>query len=249
VPSALRIPAVLLTVALTTGAAVRETHAQEGSFVVPAAFPGHPPIFGTRELHSTNMTQFRKWLDVLARWKRDQATAVGRCSIHQWAECVPEEWAGLLEDLKGLPLRTMVERVNAAMNRHGYVPSSVNWGQSNYWETPFEFIRRDGQCQDYAVAKFMLLRQLGVPNELMRIVVVRHLPRQVDHAVVVVYVDGEPQVLDSLLPDVLPAAQVTHYRPYYSINETGWWLHLPNAIPPQRLAAQPQRLADAATVP
>ncbi|MDE2229418.1 MAG: transglutaminase-like cysteine peptidase [Alphaproteobacteria bacterium] len=56
--------------------------------------------------------------------------------------------------------------------------------------TPFEFLRRDGQCQDYAITKFLLLRELGVSNNAMPLVVLRDIRRQVDHAVLVVTVSG-----------------------------------------------------------
>src|SRR5436309_645079 len=61
--------------------------------------------------------------------------------------------------------------------------------QANYWETPFEFIRKNGQCQDYATTKFLLLRAAGVPNDAMRLVVVHDIERDLDHAVLVVYVE------------------------------------------------------------
>ena len=61
----------------------------------------------------------------------------------------------------------------------------------------------------------------------MRLVVLRDLAQAVDHAVLVVYVDGEPMVLDNQNAAVLPAASIARYRPYYSINESGWWRHMP----------------------
>ena len=46
----------------------------------------------------------------------------------------------------------------------------------------------------------------------------------------VAYVEGEALVLDNQIAEVVPAESVDHYRPYYSINETGWWLHDPNPL-------------------
>ena len=37
-------------------------------------------------------------------------------------------------------------------------------------------------------------------------------------------------MLDNQIPEVAPVAGIHHYRPYYSINETGWWLHDPNPL-------------------
>ncbi len=107
-----------------------------------------------------------------------------------------------------------------------------------HWETPFEFMRRNGQCQDYAITKFLLLRALGVPDDAMRLVVLRDIRRQVDHAVLVVTVAGRSLMLDNLAPRVVSAAANSDYRAYYSINEAGWWLHLPNPLTPQTLSRQ-----------
>jgi predicted transglutaminase-like cysteine proteinase len=80
--------------------------------------------------------------------------------------------------------------------------------------------------QDYAIAKYELLRQAGVPASAMRMVVLRDTAIGRDHAVLVVYVDGVPLVLDILDPAIVPAAAGMPYRPYYSINENAWWYHL-----------------------
>ena len=47
------------------------------------------------------------------------------------------------------------------------------------------------------------------------------------HAVLVVYLDGEALILDNQVLQVVPADQIRHYQPYYSLNETSWWLHQP----------------------
>src|SRR5262249_51094722 len=150
--------------------------------------------------------------------------------LGQSTGCEPREWHRLVDLLKPLELRAKVAAVNALLNRYPYVSSAANWHESNHWETPFEFLARSGQCQDYAIAKFMLLRAAGVPNDLLRIVVLRDTRLALDHAVLVAYVDGQALLLDNQLPEVVPAASIHHYQPYYSINETGWWLHEPNPL-------------------
>ncbi len=165
----------------------------------------YPALFGTREAHST---------DVLG----------------QSQGCEPREWHRIVELLKPLDLRAKLTAVNDLVNRYPYTPSSANWNQPNYWETPFEFLHKSGQCQDYAITKFMLLRAAGVPNDLMRVVVLRDMRLGLDHAVAVVYVDGEALMLDNQIAAVTPVAGIHHYQPYYSINETGWWLHEPNPL-------------------
>lgn len=198
------------------------------------------PMFGVREIHYTGLAPFARWTALLARWEHEQEDAVESCvSAHDTAPpCPPREWTELIARFRGLPVRTQIEGINAAINAHPYVSALANWGDPSHWETPFEFFRRNGQCQDYAIAKFLLLRELGVPNDAMRLVVLRDLRRQVDHAVLVVTVSGHELMLDNLAPDVVSAASNSSYRAYYSINETGWWLHLPNPLMPETFTQQ-----------
>jgi predicted transglutaminase-like cysteine proteinase len=190
------------------------------------AAQGFPRIFGADERFSDNIAPFASWTRVLERARREMLAATDVCPPGVTIACEPAEWRAAREQLVSIGLRAKVEYVNAQMNRHSYIPSLVNWGTVSYWETPFEFLRRNGQCQDYAVAKFLLLRAAGVPNDLMRIVVVRDTLSRIDHAVVVVDVDGEALVLDNQVAAVRPVEAVRRYSPYYSINETGWWQHV-----------------------
>ena len=199
--------------------------------VVDAAL-ATPPIQGVAHtVRMAGIAQFPKWTDMLRRWSA-QVAAAQDCTAANGAVggCVPAEWAQLTAALRPLDRHTLLDRLNQAINAHDYVLASVNWGRNDYWETPFEFMSRNGQCEDYAIAKFMILRALGFDNDALRIVVVRDVSRQLDHAVLVVTIDGTDWLLDSLEDQVVPLARATQYRAYYAINETGWWLYTPNPL-------------------
>ncbi|MGB8275771.1 MAG: transglutaminase-like cysteine peptidase [Alphaproteobacteria bacterium] len=191
----------------------------------------HPKIFGSLEIFSADVKPFHKWTDMMARYREQIRHTAHPCAAGEWSGCEPPEWRGLIDELNGLDFRAKLERVNAEINRHPYVRSIDNWGLPNYWETPFEFLRTGGQCQDYAIAKYLLLRASGVPEDQLRLVVVRDMNLQLDHAVVVAYAEGDALLLDNQIPQVVPVSLVRHYRPYYSINEEGWWRHLPVRTP------------------
>jgi predicted transglutaminase-like cysteine proteinase len=194
--------------------------------VGPCSHPASPELFGTREMISHNFAGFSEWRNVMARSNVQFAAARGICTPGQSSNCIPASWTTLLAALKGQPLRRQIELANDALNRIRYVPTMQNWRRAMYWETPLEFLRYGGQCQDYAIAKYELLRQAGVPANAMRMVVLHDTAIGRDHAVLVVYVEGEPLVLDILNPSIVPADASIPYRPYYSINENAWWYHL-----------------------
>ena len=62
-------------------------------------------------------------------------------------------------------------------------------------------------------------------NVGLRIVVVKDLNLGIVHAVLVAYHDGKAWMLDSEVKQILATDRILHYRPYYSINEDGRWLH------------------------
>jgi predicted transglutaminase-like cysteine proteinase len=212
---------VLLVLSLLAGLDARANQGGSRSY---------PALFGTHETYSPAIDRFYKWTGMLQRWTAERREASQPCLLGQITGCEPREWRRIVDLLAPLELRAKIEAVNSLVNRYPYIPSAANWSEPNYWETPFEFLSKSGQCQDYAIAKFMLLRAAGVPNDLLRVVVLRDRRLGLDHAVMVAYVDGEALMLDNQIPDVVPVAGIRHYQPYYSINETGWWLHDPNPL-------------------
>jgi predicted transglutaminase-like cysteine proteinase len=88
------------------------------------------------------------------------------------------------------------------------------------------------------------LRQLGFTAEQLRLVVVRDVVRDLAHAVLAVYLDDEVYVLDNLTNAVLPQDRISHYVPYFSINETTRWAHVPPAD--TRVSARSERMTPSA---
>jgi predicted transglutaminase-like cysteine proteinase len=208
------IPGLLLSPAKS--AVAQETSADTVAYGPP---PTRTGLFGTDEVYSSDNTAFFKWNGMLTRFHA-QISESAVCD-----SCAAAEWHDLIAQLSVLPFRAKLEAVNAVMNRHPYVTSMRNWGESNRWETPLEFLRNGGQCQDYAIAKYLALRAAGVPADRLRLVVLRDMRLGVDHAVTVAYGDGETLVLDNQSATLLAPDSLLHYQPYYSISEQGWWLH------------------------
>lgn len=182
-------------------------------------------LFGTREIRSTNLKLFPKWSGTLDRYFQEKQLADRSCEDSRLNRCHLRKWNGFLKRIAGKPRHEQLSAVNAEMNRKRYIIDPVNYGMSDYWATPRQFLRRHGDCEDYAIAKFMSLRALGFSNDSMRIVVVRDLNLRAAHAILVVTLDGVDYVLDNQVKPVVRASAVRHYAPVYSVNESSWWLH------------------------
>jgi predicted transglutaminase-like cysteine proteinase len=175
-------------------------------------------IFGTKELHSSNLNMFPKWRDALRRFETELKTCSG-------GSCKVQEWNAFIDSVRTKPPEDQIRAVNREMNDKPYVTDPVNWHMPDYWATPLQFLRKDGDCEDYAISKYMALKALGFKADDLRIVVLQDTNLNVPHAVLVVFQQGRALVLDNQVSGVVPASSIHHYQPFYSINEDGWWLH------------------------
>ncbi len=189
------------------------------------ASAAYPKLFGTREIKSSKLKKFRKWNDVIARYRSVDNQKRRKCRISKVNRCSVQNWHRFLKKIGTLPLRDQIDEVNLYFNKVRYIIDPVNYGKKDYWATPKQFFSKNGDCEDYAISKYLSLRKLGVPVQNMRILVLRDLNLKVAHAVLVVYYKGEPLILDNQISQVVNADRIRHYQPIYSINEKHWWLH------------------------
>lgn len=137
------------------------------------------------------------------------------------------EWRALIDANRDRSLEEKLEQVNQFFNRMEFVSDDEHWGERDYWATPVEFLATNGgDCEDFSIAKYFTLRELGVPIERMRITYVKALTLNQAHMVLTYYdsPDAEPRVLDNLIPQIKPASQRDDLVPVYSFNGDNLWL-------------------------
>jgi len=126
----------------------------------------------------------------------------------------------LMEDLTGAPEDKIVIKVNRFFNQLRYQSDLQTWRRNDYWASRLEFLGKgQGDCEDYAVAKFLTMIQLGVPEEKMFLTYVKAVGfPEAAHLVVSYYKSrGEvPFVLDNYNKTILPATQRPDLIPVYS---------------------------------
>lgn len=108
--------------------------------------------------------------------------------------------------------------INAVINRAPYVAD-----EGDQWLTTQELLRRGGDCEDYASAKYFALRAAGAPAHALRIAIVADEQTGQRHAILLMAVGGEILALDNLSDVVASAASLSHYRPLLALNEEQWW--------------------------
>jgi len=186
-------------------------------------------IFGAVETARKGLKPFPKWTGVLRRNIREIAQIKettkkkGQCEATLFTKCYYDNWQKLIAYNRNAPPGGQLDSVNRYMNRARYIIDPINWGVRDYWASPLQFFRKDGDCEDYAIAKYLTLRALGWKVESMRIVVLQDLNLKIAHAILSVYYNGKILLLDNQIVQVVDSKTVRHYQPIYSVNENGWW--------------------------
>lgn len=177
----------------------------------------HPSILGSTERKSSDLSEFVKWTGMFKRFQKQ----MGQNAFGPYSEQLIKQ----VKSSNQRDLYSLASQVNKIMNAKRYITDSQNYGKSDYWATPLEFMQRGGDCEDYAIAKYTALRMLGVPESRLRIAVVQDTLKNIPHAILIVYTNKGPVYLDNQSQSIKSASGGGRYEPFFSINRQGWWLH------------------------
>ena len=80
------------------------------------------------------------------------------------------DWQALIRENHNLPEQEKLNRVNAFFNANvQFIDDQALWDKKDYWATPIETLSiGGGDCEDYAIAKYFTLKQLGVDENKLR---------------------------------------------------------------------------------
>ncbi|MCV2402325.1 transglutaminase-like cysteine peptidase [Marinomonas sp. C2222] len=136
-------------------------------------------------------------------------------------------WRQLINESQSFTVAQKLKAVNDFFNQMEFVNDIDLWGKEDYWATPIEFLgMQAGDCEDYTIAKYFTLRELGVPDEKLRLVYVKALSLNQHHMVVAYYhkPTSIPVVLDNLDKELKPTSKRRDLLPIYSFNAENLWL-------------------------
>jgi predicted transglutaminase-like cysteine proteinase len=137
-------------------------------------------------------------------------------------------WQALLESAGKLSDKEKLKAVNDFFNQQiEFVDDSYLWKVNDYWATPLEVLAIGaGDCEDYSIAKYFTLLELGVSDSKMRITYVKAIELNQAHMVLTYFEKpgAVPVVLDNLIPQIKSASRRRDLLPVYSFNGSGLWL-------------------------
>ncbi|WP_017223672.1 transglutaminase-like cysteine peptidase [Moritella dasanensis] len=137
-------------------------------------------------------------------------------------------WLAIMANAGNASAAGKLAQVNGFFNQLQFIDDSKLWGVENYWATPIEFIGvNGGDCEDFAIAKYFSLLELGISDDKMRITMVKSLTLNQYHMVVAYYPTpgAVPLILDNIDGEIKPADQRNDLLPVYSFNGKKLWLN------------------------
>lgn len=181
-------------------------------------------LFNTQESRS-KIKKLPKWSGMLSKMKAWQGYLADPKTNNLKQR--RKQWNTLKKSLASSSKMEKLKAVNKHFNKWPYKLDLNNYGKKDYWASPPEFLRRSGDCEDYAIAKFYALKELGFAGDTMRVVALKDTIRNIGHGILVVWLDGDAYVLDNVTNLIRSHEKYRHYRPHYSINEKYRWKHFP----------------------
>ncbi|PCH65151.1 MAG: sulfate adenylyltransferase [Gammaproteobacteria bacterium] len=137
-------------------------------------------------------------------------------------------WQNLISEARNLSDQEKLRTVNEFFNSNvQFISDLALWGKDDYWATPIEMLSIGaGDCEDYSIAKYFTLKQLGVDEAKLRLTYVKAVEIGQAHMVLTYFEHRRavPLVLDNLITEIKPATQRPDLIPVYSFNGTGLWL-------------------------
>ncbi len=143
------------------------------------------------------------------------------------AEQRVRRWQDMIHENRDLPDRVKLELVNDFFNGAMFVNDLALWNKRDYWATPLEFLAYDaGDCEDFSIAKYFTLREMGIDTRKLRITYVKALTLNQAHMVLAYYEtpSSVPIILDNINKNIRPATERSDLQPVYSFNADDLWL-------------------------
>jgi predicted transglutaminase-like cysteine proteinase len=165
-----------------------------------------------------------KWLGV-ERKLDDERVQLALCDGDR-DRCVSPaalQLLAIVDNARSREGRARLGEINRAINLAIRPMSDLaQYGEIDVWSSPLvTFAHGAGDCEDYAIAKFVALRLAGISPDDLRIVVLRDTVRGEDHAVAAARLDGRWLMLDNRRMAMIEDAYVRNFRPLFVIDQHG----------------------------
>jgi predicted transglutaminase-like cysteine proteinase len=165
-----------------------------------------------------------KWLGV-ARKLDDERVQLALCDGDRdnCASPAALQFLTIVDSGRARDGRARLGEINRAINLAIRPMSDLaQYGEVDVWSSPLvTFYRGAGDCEDYAIAKYVALLEAGIAADDLRIVILHDPLSGEDHAVAAARLDGHWLMLDNRRMAMIEDTYVRNYRPLFVIDQSG----------------------------
>ena len=164
-----------------------------------------------------------KWADLQSRIQSEQETLAACRAGATNCPAAARRFLQIVELGRQHQGRARLAEINRAVN-FSIRPLSdwAQYGVDDLWSAPLVTLSAGaGDCEDYAVVKYVALREAGIAAEDLRFLIVYHPRRRTNHAVVAVHLGEEWLILDNSTLIMANSNDAGHYRPLFVLDHRG----------------------------
>jgi len=190
---------------------------------LPDQAPTVPEPFGLGARPVAEGEILNKWSGVIADI-RAESDILTRCR-EAGAPCpaAAQKFLSVIAEGRAHEGRARIGIINRAINL-AIRPTSdlAQWGVVDRWSAPLETLTTGrGDCEDYAIAKYVALTEAGVSADDVKLIIVHDFAVGEDHAVVAARLAGKWIVLDNRRLTLLEDADMPHVMPLFVLGSDG----------------------------
>lgn len=159
---------------------------------------------------------------------RAQEPALMRCLADDTTcSAAAARFATIVKDAREHEGRVRLNFVNQRVNNAiRYTSDMTQWATPDQWSAPLaggkgSFETGLGDCEDYAIAKYVALRAAGVPAKQLRVLLVRDNIARLDHAVLAANEEGHWFILDNRWTAAVEDNDVRRFTPLFALDDQG----------------------------
>lgn len=163
-----------------------------------------------------------KWADLQSRILAEKETLAACRSGDRTCPAAARRFLSIVEHARQREGRAMLGEINRAINLSIRPMSDLaQYGVEDFWASPLASLGSGaGDCEDYAIAKYVALEESGIASADLQLEIVRDVEHQATHAVVTVRYKDEWLILDNRTLMIVNAEE-THYYPLLALDHQG----------------------------
>jgi len=178
--------------------------------------------FGLFAFRAPEGILWRKWRGVAADLAAEDLV-IARCRDEN--DCTPaaRRFLTILAAVKAREGRAQLDEVNRHINSAiRYVSDMAQHGEPDRWSAPLAALAAGrGDCEDYAIAKYVILREAGFPAGDLRFLLVRDRLARDDHAVLAARFEGQWLILDNRFLRIPEDREMHNFTPLFALDHEG----------------------------